>query len=766
MKLGPLWLRRQDNGGDEWELSSRRGRLILHGLALAGTVISQAAAMWAGGDVSFFASLMVAVAIGHLVSNWPGGRGLRLSVLIYPAALAAAWFMRGDLTVVLVGGSLFPLAKLLAILQAMTSFNLRSLRSMYDSMLLSLLVILLASERAPSASFVVVLLAFSVVGLAFLASAHPIGEALRLRWGARSGASSMAGYVVSVVVLTLASSRAVFLAMPQGYQVLDARPLPSRLDVTRGRPVPPTERPAGDPAPWAQFLPSRGAGGPTPAAAVSTAAPASSQLGTNGGASPPQVDSSDPVLEPTSYVDLGYQGEQGDDAVMYVRSRLASYWRGIALDEYDGRGWKASGSVLPLAVSRRGILRFSDAPPRQRSSGYYAQYYFPKVTQPDVLFTGYSPGFVALGPAAAGLPRGASVAKAIERLHEVGSYRVISAVPNLTPDELREDFADRRFQRLLALPSVPERVRELALGIVATEPTDYDKAAALEHYLITSYTYDLRVPPLSRSQDAVDAFLFERQSGFCAQFATAMAVMARAVGLPARVVTGYVPGEFSSLTGGHTVRLQDAHAWVEVRFRRHGWVPFDPTPRPDSPWALDSGYVGATRGLQTVLRARLGDVLSLGPTAAAEAMATLTGEYGALTVGGALFGLALGVLALAGAVLSRRKRNSRLEGVYGYSTLEGAERAEVRQSYGGALRVLKKKGYPERGGDQSPEDYLSHLLRIRLGVPEAFRRITRQASRALYDPRALAEGEGLDVKTNLKELGKTVRVRREREDEA
>ena len=119
--------------------------------------------------------------------------------------------------------------------------------------------------------------------------------------------------------------------------------------------------------------------------------------------------------------------------------------------------------------------------------------------------------------------------------------------------------------------------------------TYYDKAAKLERFLLKNYTYDLRVPPLWRSNGVVDSFLFERHTGFCAQFATTMAVMERLVDLPARVVTGYVPGSYNSLTGVHVVRLQDAHAWVEIKFRRYGWVPFGPTPRPDSPWRWTRG---------------------------------------------------------------------------------------------------------------------------------------------------------------------------------
>lgn len=149
---------------------------------------------------------------------------------------------------------------------------------------------------------------------------------------------------------------------------------------------------------------------------------------------------------------------------------------------------------------------------------------------------------------------------------------------------------------------------ELAESIVAGAPSDYDMAVRLERFLLENYDYDLRVPPLSRSNDVVDTFLFERHAGYCAQFATTMAVMARLVGLPARVATGYLPGSYSQLTGAHTVRLNDAHAWVEIKFKRFGWVPFDPTPRPDSPWALDVGYAAATSSLQQALRSNLQEV--------------------------------------------------------------------------------------------------------------------------------------------------------------
>ncbi len=78
--------------------------------------------------------------------------------------------------------------------------------------------------------------------------------------------------------------------------------------------------------------------------------------------------------------------------------------------------------------------------------------------------------------------------------------------------------------------------------------------------------------------DTVEYFLFEQRRGYCEQFASSLAVMACSIGIPARVATGYVPGEYNPFTGLHEVRANDAHAWVEVYFPGYGWSTFDPTP--------------------------------------------------------------------------------------------------------------------------------------------------------------------------------------------
>ncbi len=89
--------------------------------------------------------------------------------------------------------------------------------------------------------------------------------------------------------------------------------------------------------------------------------------------------------------------------------------------------------------------------------------------------------------------------------------------------------------------------------------------------------------------DAVEYFLFEQKRGYCEQFSSSLAVMARSLGIPARVATGYVSGEYNPFTGLYEVKASDAHAWVEVYFPRYGWSTFDPTPSFDStPWQYEA----------------------------------------------------------------------------------------------------------------------------------------------------------------------------------
>src|ERR1700719_4531408 len=90
----------------------------------------------------------------------------------------------------------------------------------------------------------------------------------------------------------------------------------------------------------------------------------------------------------------------------------------------------------------------------------------------------------------------------------------------------------------------------------------------------TSSTHVAALPP---DQDWVDYFLFDSKQGYCDYFATAMVVLLRAEGVPARVASGFAPGDFDPATGVSIVRENHAHTWVEAYFPSYGWVTFEPS---------------------------------------------------------------------------------------------------------------------------------------------------------------------------------------------
>jgi len=126
-------------------------------------------------------------------------------------------------------------------------------------------------------------------------------------------------------------------------------------------------------------------------------------------------------------------------------------------------------------------------------------------------------------------------------------------------------------------PGLPDRVVELAHRITDGAPTTYDKALAVERWLHQNTRYNQNISPDPPGVDPVDYFLFHRRQGFCEQIASAMAILLRSVGVPARFAVGFDSGRRNVLTGYYEVRESDAHAWVEVDFPEVGWVEFDPT---------------------------------------------------------------------------------------------------------------------------------------------------------------------------------------------
>ncbi len=194
----------------------------------------------------------------------------------------------------------------------------------------------------------------------------------------------------------------------------------------------------------------------------------------------------------------------------------------------------------------------------------------------------------------AGVATQAIIAEAIPRQADVVSvrnadgrakpghaYQLTSNVSLATPEQLNragEDYPSWALVKYTQLPdSLPQRVRRLADDITAASTTPYQKAKAIERHLRT-LPYTLSVEPPPYKADGVDHFLFTLGEGYSEYFSSAMTVMLRSEGVPARMVTGYTTGDKVSGEDIFIVTDSHSHGWVEVFFPQYGWIPFEPTP--------------------------------------------------------------------------------------------------------------------------------------------------------------------------------------------
>ena len=270
--------------------------------------------------------------------------------------------------------------------------------------------------------------------------------------------------------------------------------------------------------------------------------------------------------------------------VMTVFSDVGAYWRLTSLDRFDGNIWSSEDSYKP---TRQRLEDVAQDQPGQRSItqtfhiSKLSSIWLPAAFQP-VRITGL--GGVSYDP------RSGSLISRSETTDGL-TYAITSSLPELSPGELAGAPASDpsgELARFLELPSVPGRIRALADQIVSQGSNTYAKARLLQDFFQANFTYSLAVPP-GHSDNALDRFLFKTRTGYCEQFAGAYAVMARLVGIPARVAVGFQAGTLEA-DGLWHVRDTAAHAWPEVYIEGHGWLAFEPTPGRGS--GVTTSYTG------------------------------------------------------------------------------------------------------------------------------------------------------------------------------
>ncbi len=259
------------------------------------------------------------------------------------------------------------------------------------------------------------------------------------------------------------------------------------------------------------------------------------------------------------------------------------YWRTITYQIYSGSGWFNSSKPAedinseqmlfePLEQNIRILRQQVTFPNNTKGQLYWAG----TLLRADVPFQAVWNRKVDSTPPANPLLD----SDLLSALAPVESYQAESMLLNVSTNELRASpgvYPDWVKKQFLQLPdSVPERVLSLARDLTATEPTPYDRALAIQNYLRQfPYTLDVTAPPSKR--DAADYFLFDLKRGYCDYYATTMVVLARATGLPARLVVGYANGAYDFERAEYVVTENYAHSWVEVYFANIGWVEFEPT---------------------------------------------------------------------------------------------------------------------------------------------------------------------------------------------
>lgn len=167
-------------------------------------------------------------------------------------------------------------------------------------------------------------------------------------------------------------------------------------------------------------------------------------------------------------------------------------------------------------------------------------------------------------------------------LNRVSGSRRYLANLILNPLEVQDSnvgeiINERGIQSYLSTSGVPERLLNLAGQLASGTQTYSERVSRAMSFLQRQCNYSLTQSD-TQGMDPVEFFLFESKSGSCEHFATALALMLRAMQIPARPVSGYTMGEWNDVGKFFTVRQGHAHTWVEVFFPSSGWIPFDPTP--------------------------------------------------------------------------------------------------------------------------------------------------------------------------------------------
>ncbi|MCA1630177.1 MAG: DUF3488 and transglutaminase-like domain-containing protein [Acidobacteria bacterium] len=490
-------------------------------------------------------------------------------------------------------------------------------------------------------------------------------------------------------------------------------------------------------------------------------------------------------------VTIGEYGrlQQTEQVVMRVRvedpyaaRNLYLRWRGVALDQFDGRTWRrtpprSAPEKTFVRPEERNLFRFGTTQALERLT---TQTFFVEPNDTNVLFVAARPVAVQGALPYVGLDSEGGLTTRphpTERL----AYRAYSDTSEPPLDALRDDlsaYGREDAQRYLQLPApLDPRLRELTRSLIAETDNRYDAARVVEGYFKREFRYSLDMT--AGGDDPLADFLFRVRQGHCEYFAAAMATMLRSVGIATRVVNGFQMGEYNDAADVYTVRQSDAHSWVEVYFpETRTWVGFDPTPTARPGHAQQAGLRGALgkygealevfwmqwvvdydrqeqRQLASEVRrdiasyrrtgARFVGALTAGLASFWSHVSTVLSAKGRpFGVDPALLVLAAGSVAVACFIVARRRGFSLRRGLKGWRG--GADRSAI-VFYERMNRALAARGL-RREPHQTPLEFAGAL-----DVPEALL-VTRTYNRVRFGAHDLSSDEAARVETWLRRIEK------------
>ena len=309
-----------------------------------------------------------------------------------------------------------------------------------------------------------------------------------------------------------------------------------------------------------------------------------------------------------SKINQNLRGELKPKVVLRVRSQAPGFWRVQAFDHYTGQGWEISREDKVQKVTRpEWSYRFQLYPSifNIGRTKDVIQSYTAVSELPNIIPALSYPKELFFPTEEIAIDTEGSLRSPLGLLEGL-TYTVVSDVPLRDRTRLQNapatDYPNTIKQYYLEVPpEIADQVRQKTEQILAKSPNPFTSSYEKVLYLTQALKQLYRIPEdpfgfpyLGENEDLVESFLFKQEGGYPDHFSTALTIMLRSIGIPARLVVGFGTGQFNPFTGLYIVKNVDAYAMTEVYFPNYGWFPFDPIPGHElfPPSVEDTEYFG------------------------------------------------------------------------------------------------------------------------------------------------------------------------------